>query len=72
MHRWHDADQVFYLMNFGDRDVTLEPDLPTGSWQKLLDSASTDWAGPGSTLPEQLSAFQPITVKAKSFALYQA
>lgn len=72
MHRWHEADQVFYLMNFGDRNVTLEPDLPTGSWQKLLDSASIDWAGSGSDLPENLSAFQPITVNAKSFALYQA
>jgi maltooligosyltrehalose trehalohydrolase len=72
MHRWSDSAQVFYIMNFGDREVTFDVDPPVGSWQKLLDSSDSNWQGPGATLPEKLTPFQSVTISAKSFALYQA
>ncbi len=71
MHRWKGTSQVFYMMNFGDRNAVLQPALPTGSWQKLLDSATTEWAGSGSKLPEKLPALQTIEISAKSFVLYE-
>lgn len=70
MHRWCDTAQVYYVMNFGDRDLTFDADPPDGSWQKLLDSADPKWSGPGSSLPQKLIPLEPLTIPAKSFALY--
>ena len=41
-------------MNFSEEAVNISNDLPPGSWEKLLDSASTDWDGEGSNFPQQL------------------
>lgn len=72
MHRCSKDNQIFYILNFNDRELILEADLPTGDWHKILDSSDTQWAGPGPTLPEVLVPCQPLKVQAKSFALYQA
>lgn len=71
LHRWADEGQVFYVMNFNDRAITLSVSPPKGHWQKLLDSADDRWLGPGATLPEKLTSDQPVTIPAKSFVLYQ-
>ena len=72
MRRWSDHEQVLAVMNFSDRAVTIADGIPTGSWQKILDTAEIKWHGSGATLPEKLSSDQPSTVPAKSFTLYQA
>jgi maltooligosyltrehalose trehalohydrolase len=71
IQRWTDAEQVFYVMNFRDRPITLRLDLPPGNWEKLLDSAETTWSGPGSALPKKLSSPETVMISAQGFALYQ-
>lgn len=71
MRRFADDAQVFYGMNFGDRAASLTLDIPTGNWQKLLDSADEKWMGPGSNSPEKVTSGDLITLPPKSFVLYQ-
>ena len=72
MRRYSDENQVFYVMNFSDRTLTFDIDTPSGSWQKLLDSADIKWMGPGATMPDKLIPGELLTIPAKSFVLYQA
>ncbi|MFB2881458.1 malto-oligosyltrehalose trehalohydrolase [Floridanema aerugineum] len=72
MRRYSDENQVFYVMNFSDRTLTFDIDTPSGSWQKLLDSADIKWMGPGATMPDKLIPGELLTMPAKSFVLYQA
>ncbi|MFB8787502.1 MAG: malto-oligosyltrehalose trehalohydrolase [Potamolinea sp.] len=71
LRRGTQSSQVFCIMNFNDKDVTFAAKHPSGNWQKILDSADTQWMGFGSTMPEKLSQEQELTIKAQSFALYQ-
>lgn len=72
MRRWSEQEQVLAVMNFSDRAVILNDQIPSGSWQKILDTAEAKWHGSGATLPEKLPSDQPLTAPAKSFTLYQA
>ncbi|MDT8443436.1 MAG: malto-oligosyltrehalose trehalohydrolase [Desulfuromonadales bacterium] len=70
MRRWHQHSQVLILFNFSHQELTfLFPDQP-GNWGKLLDSAESRWAGPGSSLPAQAARAQKITMAPLSTALY--
>jgi len=72
MRRYSDENQVFYVMNFSDRTLTFDFETPSGSWQKLLDSADIKWMGSGATMPNKLIPGELVTIPAKSFVLYQA
>lgn len=72
MRRYSEENQVFYVMNFSDRTLTFDTEPPSGSWQKLLDSADIKWMGPGATMPDKLIPGELLTIPAKSFVLYQA
>ncbi len=72
LHRWCEGDQVFCLLNFSQVERSLTPTIPIGNWQKVLDSASEKWLGPGPVMPETLQVGQSIAIGASSFALYQA
>ncbi|MFB2838088.1 malto-oligosyltrehalose trehalohydrolase [Floridanema evergladense] len=72
MRRYSDENQVFYVMNFSDRTLTFDIETPSGSWQKLLDSADTKWMGLSATMPDKLIPGELLTIPAKSFVLYQA
>jgi maltooligosyltrehalose trehalohydrolase len=71
LHRWTQNSEIFCLMNFNDKDVTFKATLPSGNWQKILDSSEPKRMGSGSTLPEKLMQEQELTIKAHSFVLYQ-
>ncbi|MGH7475265.1 MAG: malto-oligosyltrehalose trehalohydrolase, partial [Longimicrobiales bacterium] len=62
---------VALLLHFGDAERTIEFVLPAGSWQPLLQSADTQWDGPGATLPTALSSTGSVQVvlPARSAAL---
>jgi maltooligosyltrehalose trehalohydrolase len=72
LHRSSDSDQIFSLLNFDKEVVTLTPQVPQANWQKILDSADTEWEGPGSELPAQLQAGQSLTIQPLSFVVYKA
>ena len=48
-------------------------ELPKGTWNLRLNSAAEKWKGPGSSVPEQLQATEPLTLKlaAQSCVLYE-
>ena len=72
LHRSSENSQVFCLLNFSDRNISLSNVFPAGSWQKTLDSTETKWMGNGSSLPAQIdTAEQKISIKPHSFAVYQ-
>ncbi|MGI0485012.1 malto-oligosyltrehalose trehalohydrolase [Pantanalinema rosaneae CENA516] len=72
MHRFHKNHQLFYILNFSDRQLDFEADFSTENWHKILDSSDTRWAGSGATLPDTLAPLQLLKIPASSFALYQA
>ena len=72
LHRWQENSQVFCLLNFSDRNISLSNIFPAGNWQKILDSLETEWMGNGSTLPRHIESAEPkISIKPHSFAVYQ-
>ena len=70
LRRWSSESQIFAILNFNTKNVTLKT-LPNGNWQKILDSADSKWMGPGATLPEKTTSTQELTIPSQSFALYQ-
>lgn len=42
VRRWHEGDEVLYIMNFGSQEVTADLDLQDG-WNKVLDSREGKW-----------------------------
>ena len=72
LHRWQDNSQVFSILNFSDREVSLKNLFPEGKWQKILDSAEEKWLGNGSKLPEKFnSENSELSIKPHSFVVYQ-
>jgi maltooligosyltrehalose trehalohydrolase len=69
--RWHEKNQIVCLMNFKQSDITFEPPSTALSGHKILDSAESKWAGPGSSAPQELKIGQHATLPAQSFVLYE-
>jgi maltooligosyltrehalose trehalohydrolase len=70
--RWSENNQVLCLMNFNHTETPFSPKLINNSWNKLLDSADEQWQGPGSLLPETISAGQELTLRSQSFTVYES
>jgi maltooligosyltrehalose trehalohydrolase len=72
VHRKGQDKQAFYVLNFNIQPVTFKLEPPSGSWQKILDSADLCWNGPGVILPQTVSLTSSVTIAPSSFALYEA
>jgi maltooligosyltrehalose trehalohydrolase len=59
------------LFNFATQTAALQPSLTGGVWNKVLDSSGLDWLGPGSAVPETLTAGNSITLSPRSAVLFQ-
>jgi maltooligosyltrehalose trehalohydrolase len=70
--RWTEAhdSNVVCIFNFNSNTTSLHISLPDGTWKKVLDSSDTVWNGPGSLIPEQLSARREITLNGHSVVLF--
>lgn len=71
LRRWNDDSQIFAILNFNDKEVTLTVAPPSGNWQKVLDSSDSKLMGPGSLLSDNLEPGQELTVKPQSFVVYE-
>jgi maltooligosyltrehalose trehalohydrolase len=71
-HRRHEWGQVYCLMNFSDelRQSAL-PETPT-TWTGILDSADSQWDGPGAVPLETVRGRPRATVAARSIAVFSA
>ena len=71
MRRWWGESDMICLFNFAPRDIRVRPgELPSGTWQKQLDSSEEFWHGPGALLPDTFSSDDTITLRAQSAAVY--
>ena len=70
VRRWQDAEEVLICMNWNSIATAL-PSLPAGMWKKHIDSADSRWQGPGSPLPDTVSAGSAAQMSPLSVALYR-
>jgi len=72
LYRWYLKNIVITICNFSDRvQVYKVSSIPHNTFYKILDSASTDWNGPGSDSPEQIYANNSIIIQPNSIVLYK-
>jgi maltooligosyltrehalose trehalohydrolase len=73
IRRTRGEDRICGIFNFSEDPVEVNIFLEQGRWQKLLDSSSKEWEGPGSSSPESFrssGAEVPFKINSLSFALY--
>ncbi|MDJ0676612.1 MAG: malto-oligosyltrehalose trehalohydrolase [Calothrix sp. MO_167.B42] len=72
LKRHYQDSQVIYWLNFSQQTVTLGENLPTGNWNKLLDSADVQWGGVGSCAPQVLAGEteQELVISPQTVVLY--
>ena len=56
VRRWAAGHEIVMILHFGAEPASAAFDLPAGTWIKILDSAESQWDGPGSLLSEQLES----------------
>ena len=70
VRRWRNKSEVLCIFNYHSKDTEVKVDFTGGHWSKLLDSAESEWKGPGSALPRKAHTEERMKLKGKSFALY--
>jgi maltooligosyltrehalose trehalohydrolase len=70
VRRWCESSELIFAMNFNKSPVTVTLPIESNA-HKLLDSADTSWAGPGSQAPEHLSVKQELQLQPTSLVLYE-
>jgi maltooligosyltrehalose trehalohydrolase len=70
LRRWNGESQVIAVMNFADEPAQVVADFPAGRWQKQLDSADTEWGGPGSAIKPVVAAQDQFTLMPQSCAVF--
>jgi maltooligosyltrehalose trehalohydrolase len=73
LRRWWHADEVFFVLHFGDAPVTLALPIPAGRWRKVLDASEPRWLGSGSLSPSDLSSAEGVSLSlgARSVVVFQ-
>jgi maltooligosyltrehalose trehalohydrolase len=72
--RRYEDDRTCSLFNFGNRPVRVKIFIENGYWEKLLDSSSDEWNGPGSSMPESIQSTGSeisLELNSHSFVLYR-
>jgi maltooligosyltrehalose trehalohydrolase len=62
VRRWNGHAQAATACHFGDSTVNVRLSLPSGIWEKLLDSSEKRWGGSGSAIPERLDFREEISI----------
>jgi hypothetical protein len=72
MRRWWQEEEILALFNFGNHPTICVDAIRSGEWRKLFDSADQQWTGPGTTIPQTVSAGKELnlTLQPKSFCLF--
>jgi maltooligosyltrehalose trehalohydrolase len=53
IRRWKREEQVFMAFNFSQSLTAVPLPLPSGYWEKMLDSEDERWGGKGSSIPQK-------------------
>ncbi len=66
-----DSPSLFCIMNLEEKDQRVEP-FAKVAMKKHLDSADTEWAGPGNESPDQVEPEDPNSYqRVDSYLLYE-
>jgi maltooligosyltrehalose trehalohydrolase len=70
-HRKLVRSQLQCVMNFAVTQQHLSLHAPRKQWNKILDSAETQWLGPGSTVPEAVRGTEILAIPPTSIVLFE-
>ncbi len=70
VRRYHEGSATVCILNFNNFDTNVASPLSGGVWKTELDSADMGWGGPGTRLPERVSASSRLTLSPLSIALF--
>jgi len=73
--RWAAGSAVVCIFGFSNTQESIPLNLPAGSWEKILDSSTQHWRGPGEVAPGSIvvtdaSASSAVTVNPFSLLVY--
>ncbi len=71
VRRFQGDNEILYIMNFDDEEASFSMDLPDGAYSKILDSADTVYAGPGTTVPDTITDDDDITSPGWSITVFE-
>ena len=54
IRRFSENSEVIIISCFNDKPATVELTVPTGFWDRAIDSADDRWKGQGSNMPQQI------------------
>jgi maltooligosyltrehalose trehalohydrolase len=63
------GSELLMIFNFAEKDVELLSGVPAGSWNTELNSADSQWLGPGSSLPRIANTGIAIALPSHSFVV---
>jgi maltooligosyltrehalose trehalohydrolase len=69
LHRWHETQHVFCLLNFSKAPCPFNPPFENGPWTCLLNSADEQWNGT-TPVPQESNNSQPVTIPAEAILIY--
>jgi len=72
IHRGDTNERILLAFNFGAAPCSVSAGQGAPSWSKILDSAESAWAGPGSDIPEKLASRERFTLSPASAVLLRA
>ncbi|HEX3019180.1 MAG TPA: malto-oligosyltrehalose trehalohydrolase [Chitinispirillaceae bacterium] len=69
--RWHENNSICAIMNLSDRLVNLYIDKVPIPAKKLIDSTELQWAGDGSSIPDEFYSKREYRLSPYCFLLYE-
>ncbi len=63
------AAETLTIFHFGQTETSLTFPFSEGAWLKLLDSAESQWGGPGSDVPQEFDSSGEVSLALKAYAV---
>lgn len=71
MERRRNDSRMLSIFNFNSKETEVSLPPANRRWKTVLNSADDRWGGPGVLLPGSMEGGESITIRGKSFALYE-
>jgi maltooligosyltrehalose trehalohydrolase len=62
---------LLMIFNFDTDEVTLPSGVPAGSWTMELNSADSQWLGPGNRVPRTVNSASALVLSGQSFVVFR-
>ena len=74
VRRWFAEDDSFWICNLSEEHRDVIPELPSGTWSKVLDSSSEKWGGEGEAAQNPIHSSNtevPVSLRPCNFVVYK-